>query len=122
MTYWLVARSLVGNPSGTLPAVSEPPSSDMKPSDPAVDPADACRSVTDRAGCKRAVAQGMPEELAKACRSPIEPGLARKCKSAFTEGFSQGATTQRDRTLHKLLLYSLLALAAMTLVSTCAAR
>jgi signal transduction histidine kinase len=56
-------------------------------------------------------------ELVKACRSPIDPGLALKCKIAFTQGFSQGTTTQRDRTLHELLLYSLLALAAMTLVS-----
>jgi hypothetical protein len=63
--------------------------------------------VTDRAGCKRAVAEG----------SPIDPGLARTCRSAFTEGFSQGATSRRDRTLHTLLLDSLLALAAMTLAS-----
>jgi signal transduction histidine kinase len=118
VTYGLVARSLADNPSGTQPAVGEPaPGVLTKPSDPAFNPADLCRSVTNHAGCKRAVAEGMPIELVKACRSPIDPGLARKCRSAFTEGFSQGATTQRDRTLHKLLLYSLLALAAMTLVS-----
>ena len=117
VTYALVAQSLADNPSGTQLVIGAPPSSGIKPSDPAVNPADACRSATDRAGCKRAVAEGMPKALVEACRSPIDPGLARKCKLAFTEGFSQGTTTQRDRTLHKLLLYSLLALAAMTLVS-----
>jgi signal transduction histidine kinase len=117
VTYGLVARSLADNQSGAQPAFSQPPSNDMKPSDPTVNPAEACRSVTNHAGCKRAVAEGMPTELVKACRSPTDPGLARKCNSSFTEGFHQGATTQRDRTLHQLLLYSLLALAAMTLVS-----
>jgi hypothetical protein len=117
VTYGLVARSLADNPSGNQPAVSRPPAGDMKPSDPAVNPAEACRVVADPAGCKRAVAEGMPLALVKACGPPIDPGLARKCKSAFTEGFSQGTTTQRDRALHTLLLFSLLALAAMTIVS-----
>jgi signal transduction histidine kinase len=116
VTYGLVARSLADNQSGAQPAFGQQPSNGMKPHS-GVNPADACRSVTNTSGCKRAVDEGMPIQLVKACRSPTDPGLARKCNSAFTEGFSQGATTQRDGTLHTLLLYSLLALAAMTLVS-----
>ena len=47
----------------------------------------------------------------------IDPGLLSKCKAAFNEGVVTGASSQRDETLHNLLVISLLALALMTLIS-----
>jgi signal transduction histidine kinase len=57
---------------------------------------------------------GLPDicQLAK-----LDPGLASKCKAAYNEGLVTGATSQREETLHNLLVISLLALAAMTLIS-----
>jgi signal transduction histidine kinase len=117
VTYGLVAHSLAST-SGKQPVVGKTAPAAARLDDPAGNPADLCRPAKDRAACKRAVADGMPPEMVNKCMSPTDdPDLAKKCRSAFTEGFSQGATSQRDRTLDKLLLYSLLALAAMTLVS-----
>jgi signal transduction histidine kinase len=61
------------------------------------------------------------QEFLDACRSAKgiyqEPNQAIKCKTAFAEGLTAGATNQRADTLRRLSVYSLLALAAMTLVS-----
>jgi signal transduction histidine kinase len=116
VTYGLVAGSLPANPASTRAGVTDP-APPFKSTDPAATVADACRSAIDRAACKRAFADGLPKGLLAACQSPIDPGLQRKCQLAFAQGLSTGATNQREGTLRKLLFYSLLALAAMALLS-----
>ncbi|MCW3014923.1 MAG: hypothetical protein JWO02_2015 [Solirubrobacterales bacterium] len=117
VTYGLVAGSLPSTPASTRVGDTEPKPPSVKLTDPSQTVADACRSAIDRATCKRTVAEGLPKALVDACQSPTDPGLQRKCQLAFADGLSKGVTNQRDGTLRKLLLYSLLALAAMTLVS-----
>jgi signal transduction histidine kinase len=118
VTYGLVARSLADTPV-TTPVVNTDPRTPgvFKTPGPQKTPANACRSSSDPAKCKQAVADGLPPDLVDLCRSPTDPGLQRKCNLAFAKGVSTGATSQRDRTLRGLLVYSLLALAAMTLFS-----
>jgi signal transduction histidine kinase len=52
----------------------------------------------------------------EACQSR-DAALVKQCKAAFAKGVDAGATSQRGETLHTLLVISLPALAAMTLVS-----
>jgi signal transduction histidine kinase len=59
------------------------------------------------AACKQLTSQG----------SPQDPTLAMKCKSAFNAGARLGATTQQASTTHDLLLYSIVALAATTVLA-----
>ena len=46
-----------------------------------------------------------------------DPALQATCKSVFASGVQTGANQQRGRALHHLLLYSLISLAALTLVA-----
>jgi signal transduction histidine kinase len=66
-----------------------------------------------------------PADLAAVCSKTsndpnTEPGLRAKCKAAYQEGLLDGAQTQRQATLDRLLGYSLATLAAATLLSAVA--
>jgi signal transduction histidine kinase len=65
----------------------------------------------------RTTPQVDPSQVVReACQSSVAEDVKR-CKAAFAKGVDAGVTSQRGDTLHKLLFVSLLALAAMTLVS-----
>ena len=117
VTYGLVSRSLADAPISTQEGIKDPRATGAEKKLPPETVAEACRSSTDPAKCKHAVAAGLPADLVDVCRSPTDPGQQRKCNLAFAKGLSTGATNQIDRTLRDLLVYSLLALAAMTLFS-----
>jgi signal transduction histidine kinase len=65
--------------------------------------------------------QVVPFGLLKACNNPTDPdqdlSLRAKCKAIYNSGVSAGATSQADATKRDLLFYSLLGLAATTLLS-----
>jgi len=67
------------------------------------------------------VAVGVDPKLTDICRvsdaPAFDPNLQAKCKALVAAGIQAGAATQRDDTLRNLLIYSLLALAAMTFVA-----
>jgi signal transduction histidine kinase len=63
--------------------------------------------------------QNPPAHTGAACPQPDE-ALRTKCKSAFTEAAALGARMQREATLAHLLQYSLITLAAATLLAAVA--
>jgi signal transduction histidine kinase len=67
----------------------------------------------------------VPNDFVKACKQAtesgtIDPDLKAKCDSAFQQGVTIGAKTQRDLTLDHLLTYSLITLAAVTVLAAIA--
>jgi signal transduction histidine kinase len=67
----------------------------------------------------------VPPEFARACETALtdasaSPELRTKCKAAYREGLLEGARSQRDATLARLLQYSLSTLAAVMLLGAVA--
>jgi signal transduction histidine kinase len=66
-----------------------------------------------------------PSEFLAACKQAtqngtIDPNLKAKCDAAFRQGVKIGVQTQRDLTLDHLLTYSLITLAAVTVLAAIA--
>jgi signal transduction histidine kinase len=67
----------------------------------------------------------VPPDFAETCKKALsdpsaEVGLRSKCQAAYEEGLLEGAKSQRDATLDRLLRYSLITLAAVTLLAAAA--
>jgi signal transduction histidine kinase len=50
-------------------------------------------------------------------RTPLDPNSQKKCKAALRAAAELGATSQRDQTLHHLLVYTIVGLAVTTLLA-----
>ncbi|HXQ60423.1 MAG TPA: HAMP domain-containing sensor histidine kinase [Acidimicrobiales bacterium] len=93
VTYGLVASSLPNPSSAKLNAVQE---------------------GKLQAACKL---EGSSSALAASNGKNPQPRPSPSCRAAFAAGSKAATTSQRDQTLHNLLLFSLLGLGAMTLAS-----
>jgi signal transduction histidine kinase len=50
-------------------------------------------------------------------RTPLDPNTQSKCKAVLRAAAELGATSQRDQTLHRLLVYTIVGLAVTTLLA-----
>jgi signal transduction histidine kinase len=72
-------------------------------------------------GIKTSIPADFTASCDRASSDPAaDPGLLRKCKTAYQEGLVNGAARQRQATLDQLLWYSVGALAGVTLLATVA--
>jgi signal transduction histidine kinase len=84
----------------------------------------AASSVARQAAANQTATKGTPDQtqLLKICQKeqlgpPMTDAQLAQCKEAFAGGAAFGATNQRDRDLHQLLLWSLVGLVGGTIVA-----
>jgi signal transduction histidine kinase len=104
LTYGLVASSLPAHPSSTRrPVLSQQEFNQL------------CKHAPPTPSKTGKIPQPSPDPAPTVAADPNK--VADLCQQAAAAGYSAGSSSQRDRALHSLLLFSLIGLGVMTLAS-----